>query len=126
MAVLSVPTTEVEVLYPFQPSAKSNKLVFRKDSMEWNKVKKSKLDWRHEYITLRYRIKADEFEAFYEFHVDNKGDLVLLNIPGVQPFIRASESNEVWIITFSAPQRTLPKHFEMSVTYLNDDTTATT
>lgn len=120
----TIPTSGVEVFYPIQPTAKSNKLVFRKDSMIWNGVQKSSSLWRHEVVTLKYQIQSGNISAFYGFHITNKGIIATLNFPGIQPFLRAAESNDVYILHFSKPKRILGLHYEMTGTYINSVITA--
>jgi len=122
----AVPMTGVEVLYPIQPSGKANVLSFRKDSMEWKGVQKSEQLWRHEYITLRYRIRDINMDAFYNFHVNNKDSIVNLAICGLQLFLRDATENPVRIIKIGSPKRNMPAHYEISITYLNTLITATT
>jgi len=112
---------QVEILYAIPISAKSNLAVFRKDSMEYNSVQKSAVKWRHEWSVLRFRIRDIHIDDFYQFHVTHKGLLVELNTPGIQPFIRASESNNVIVAEFKEPILDKPKHFTMSVTYIREE-----
>ena len=110
----------VEVMYAIPISAKSNQLVFPRDNKAWEKVQKSAQKWRHEYTTIRFRVRDTYIGTFYTFHVVNKAKIVSLTIPGVQPFVRANETNNVFIIDIKKPTLELPKHYTMSVTYLNE------
>ena len=116
----SVPTEDLMVMYPIQPTASSNIGIYQKDDRAWEDVQKSATVWRDEIVSLRFRIftKAS-MKTFYDFHVDNINVTMILNIPGVQPFIRAAESNVVRILSFTAPQQIDPKNYEITVTYRN-------
>ncbi len=116
-----VPLTDIMTLYPIQPTATGNTIVYRKGNSEWVKVQKSQTLWRAEVITLRHRGRESDFEALYTFLKEQKGNIVTLTIDGVQPFIRATETNNVKIVSFSQPQRILPQYWEISVTYRCQD-----
>lgn len=123
---ISIPDVGIEVLYPIQPKVNSNIIPFQQDSREWSQVQKSSSAWRNEITTLKYRIKMENFRTFYSYLVDNKHRPVVLTLPGVQPFIRAAQTNSVYIIDIGQPVLILARHYEMSVTYLNVLKTATT
>lgn len=120
---LIVPMTGVEVFYPIPVNIKSNRHIYRKDNLVWRGVTKSSSLWRRETTTLRFRIKYDDFPAFYQFHVTNKGNLVRLDTDGYQPFLRASESNYIYILGYTEPVLELSRHYSMSVTYINSERT---
>lgn len=119
--IVPIGDCEIEIMYPILPSAKSNINVFRKDSMEWRPVQKSEHKWRHEFVTLRFKVRDSLINDFYNFHVTNKGILVQLSTPGINPFIRSSEVNNVFIFDFSKPRLEKQKSFMMSVTYINQE-----
>lgn len=124
---MAVPTTNVMVLHPIQPSADSNITSYQKDDKQWEQVKTSTNVWRSETVTLRFRIMdIANLKTFYQYHVNNINSVVTLNFPGVKPFIRGTESNDVRIMNFSEPEQIYPKVYEMSVTYRNQEITATT
>jgi len=111
---------DVEILYPIQPVVKSNMKTFRKDSMEWENTQKSDTVWRHEMISFRFRLQDILMSNFIGFHIKHKAEIVLLKTPGVQPFIRSeSETQQVRIIKIGAPKKSMPRKYDMSVTYLN-------
>lgn len=125
LPTVPIEDNEVEILYSIPISAKSNTLVFRQDSLVWDVVQKSATKWRHEYTTLRFRIRDIYIDAFYQFHVDNRASIVSLTTTGLTPFIRPAETNSVYIIPgFSRPTLEKPKYYIMSVTYLNIETEA--
>lgn len=122
----TVPMTGVEIFYPIQPLPRSNVTVFGQDSKTKDAVQKSSSAWRHEIVTLKFRIMDVNFKAFYEFHVDNFAVQATLSTPGYYPFLRTATSNEVFIMDFTAPTKPIqyPLHNEMSVTYRNVEITA--
>lgn len=124
---LEVPTYNTSILYPIQPTASANVIVYQKDSREYVPVQKSAVAWRHEVTSLRFRIFGiADMKIFYQFHIDNMGLLVTLNTVGYQPFIRAGSSNIVKILDYSAPVKIEPLNYEITVTYRNFERTPTT
>jgi hypothetical protein len=115
---VTIPSTGVEILYPIQPVPKSNVLVFSKDSREWEGLQKSATIWRHEFVTLRYRIRSGNIKGFIEALINGKGKKLQLSTPCMQPFIRTTTTNEVYLISWSNPVREKALHHIMSVTYL--------
>lgn len=113
----TVPLTNIMTLYPIQPTTQGNTIVYRKGNSEWVSVQKSTDLWRAEVVTLRHKGTELNMKLLYNFLVDFKGTVVTLTIDGVQPFIRATETNNVKIISFSQMQRILPQYWEISVTY---------
>ena len=120
------PMNGVEILYPIQPTAKTNKIAYRQDDGQWDSAKKSTNNWRHEFSTLRMKVQANNFATFYQFLRDNKGIQVPLETPGFRPFIRATETNNVYIHSFGQPKRVYPKLYEINITFLHSSITATT
>lgn len=120
------PTDGVETFYPIQPVVRSNVLVYQQDDGQIDEVQKSGSTWRHEIVTLKFRIMDAYIEAFIEFLEANVGVTMTLNTPGISPFLRTATSNTVYIIPpWSTPKKSgnLPLHWEMSVTYRNVETT---
>jgi len=111
---------DVETMYPIQPIVKSNQSTFRKDSMEWVNVRKSKLIWRSEIISLRFRMQDIKMKQFADFHTLHKAEIVKLVTPGMQPFIRPATTNDVRIIKVGAPKKSMPRMYDMSITYRNE------
>ena len=111
----------IELLYPMVPKHTRNKLLFRTDNKNWVGVQKSINRWGHEFITLKYRIhKAVYMDTFYKFLEDNAGKIITLDTPGVQPFMRATESNEAYIKKFTRPKREKQKTWRIDVTFLHN------
>lgn len=109
----------IEVLYPIIPERSLNTMLFRTDLKNWQRVQKSNVIWSHEFITIQFRIvKASYMNTFYAFLEANKGNLVQLNIPGVQPFLRTTESNLAYIRKFSKPLRENHVKYRIDVTFL--------
>lgn len=120
--IQTVPITDcdVEILYPIQPIVRSNMKTYRKDSMEWDNTQKSALVWRHEMISMRFRLQDILINNFLGFHIKHKAEIVLLKTPGIQPFIRSeSELQKVRIVKIGAPKKSMPRMYDMSITYLN-------
>jgi len=117
----TVPNTGAEIFYPIQPVVQSNNLSYPQDDGQWDNVQKSASAWRNERISLKYRIKDANIEAFIEFLDTNTGAQVTLDTPGISPFLRTNTSNTVYIKGYTTPSRSanLPMHWEMSVTYQN-------
>jgi hypothetical protein len=107
----------VEIIYPIKPDGRTNRLVHKLDTGYVTVVQKTQTLVRKEKDTIQFRIRRDNFDAFYGFLVDNYGINVTLNIPGIQPFIRAGASHTVKIIDFSPPMCENPLHYRMSVTF---------
>lgn len=112
-----VPIEDIETLYPIQPTALGNTIVYRKGNGQFVQVKKSASLWRAEVVTLRHRGQETVMEELYTFLVLNKGLIVTMTTCGFQPFIRTEETNDVYIISFSAPERINAQIWELSVTY---------
>lgn len=109
----------IHPLYPIIPERKNNKILFRTDKKNWVNTQKSATTWSHEAITIQYRIvEASYMNTFYAFIESHKGQLVELSTPGYQPFLRADESNLVYILKVTEPVRVKPKTYEVSVTFL--------
>lgn len=124
---LAVPLTNVEPLWPIQPTITNNTIAYQKDSREWEQVQKSDSLWRSEITSIRFRIFTSvSATTFYVFHNTNKNTNVELNLPGIQPFLRSDESNEVRILSYTALQQVMPTIYEMTVTYRNIIRVATT
>lgn len=119
---MPLPLTDAEVLYPILPEARNNSLVFFDDSEIPREVLKTSSRWRQEAVTIEFRIKSEGFAAFYDFVRDatNKKTAFSLNIAGIQPFFRTAETNNVFIVGYSPPQRERSKHYRMSVTFFRD------
>jgi len=115
-----LPMTGVEVLYPIAYIPRANKITFRQDKMTWKVTTKSSAAWRHEINTISFRVRKTNFSAFLSFLRNNKHQIVILNIPGVKPFIRADETNDVYILDIGNPQLEKPFHYKISVTFLRD------
>ena len=115
-----------EILHPIQPVVKSNKKVFRRDDRTWTKVQKSELLWRHELVTLRYRIDRTRIAVMTAFFKSSKGQLTQLVTDGIQPFMRSATTNSVYTIDYTSPRLEMPAQYSIDVTYLNILRTATT
>lgn len=115
-----------EILHPIQPIIKSNKKAFRKDNKEWNSVKKSALLWRHEAVTLRYRILDTKIAVMTAYFKSTKGTLTQLITLGMQPFLRSATTNTVFTLDYTSPRLEQAKIYSIDVTYLNIERTATT
>lgn len=114
----TLPLAGVEVLYPIQPSAKANTRSYRTDSRAYRSVQKSASEWRREYCDIGFRVRAANAAAFLSFIASHIGEAVTLLIPGVQPFIRANESNSVYIVGASAPSREYQFYWRINVTFM--------
>ncbi len=123
---VGIPTDGVEILYPIQPKGQSNQVAFQQDSRTWLQSQKSETPWRNEVVTLKYRVKMENFRGFYSYLIDNKHGAVNLITSGIQPFIRVDQTNSVYILNVSKPILILARHYEMSVTFLNLANTPTT
>lgn len=123
----TVPTENVMVLHPIQPTAQSNIALYQQDSREWQPVQKSETSWRSEITALRFRIMTKaSMTAFYNFHNDNFNEQVMINFPGVQPFIRTGSEHCVRILPFGAPKQISPNVYEITIPYRNILRTTTT
>ena len=120
----TLPLDGVKTFYPVKPDPKSNVLVWPQDSREWKTLQKSASAWRHEYVSLKFRINDENYPTFLSFLVANQGKIVTLYFPGMQPFIRSTESNDVYLKTFSRPSLVLPLQWETTVLFLNSVITA--
>jgi hypothetical protein len=114
------PTDGLETLYPIQPVTKTNSVVFRLGNMAWGSTQKSASEWHHELWTGRFRIQKAYMSEMLTFLSDYHATPITLNLPGVQPFIRAAESNSVYIVQHNDPRREddRPMHYVFSVTFL--------
>lgn len=112
------PPVEIEVLYPIVPQAASSNIVFRRDNSGWAKVQKSSATWRQEIISLGIQVRHSNFAALWAFLLANKALAVTLNIPGVQPFIRAAEENTCYLLDWSEPEPVYPFVYKMNITFL--------
>lgn len=110
----------VEILYPIQPLMDASRMVYRTDSLSWKVVNKSESKWRHEMVTLSYRVHRNSFPDFYNALIENKGSVITLNTPGVQPFIRSDETNRVYVTQIGKPIREKEFHWRIAVTFLRD------
>lgn len=109
----------IHVLYPIVPERATNKLLFRNDNLGWEKTQKSEEEWSHQFNTIQFRIvNAPYMNTFYQFCEDNKGKLVNLVLPGVQPFLKSSEENLVYIKDFSKPVRENHVNYRIDVLVL--------
>lgn len=112
------PLTGVEVLHPIPPAVKLNERLFRTDRRDWRSAQKTASVWMHEFNTLTFRIRAANMAAFMTFLIANKANSITLNIPGVQPFIRAAESNVCYMPNHTEPRRIAQFYWQMSITFL--------
>jgi hypothetical protein len=110
----------VEILYPIQPMMDASRMVYRTDSLSWKVVNRSENKWRHELVTLNYRVHRNAFPEFYDALLENKGSVLTLNTPGVQPFIRSDETNQVFVTQVGRPIREKEFHWRIAVTFLRD------
>lgn len=111
---------DYEVLYPIPPQGNTNHHVHRMDDGRWKVVKKSKDDWRHEPVTLQFRIRASSLATWFDFLLDNKNKEISLAICGIQPFLRTDVTNVVRIIDYTSPVREKEEIYKMSITFLYD------
>lgn len=110
----------VELLYPIEPQLNANRLVYRTDTLSWKVVSKSESHWRHEIVTLNYRVHRDAFPVFYNTLFENKGKVITLVTPGVQPFIRPDEENPAYVLNIGKPVREKEFFWRMAVTFLRN------
>jgi hypothetical protein len=110
----------VELLYPIEPQMNANRMVYRTDALTWKVVRKSESNWRHEIVTLNYRVHRDAFPLFYNALIENKGKVITLVTPGVQPFIRPDEENPAYVLNIGKPVREKEFFWRMGVTFLRN------
>lgn len=113
----TLPLTGVEVLYPITIITRTNKIVFAQDSKQWDATQKSSSEWHYEMCKITFRVRELNFPAFYSFLGTNKASTITLAITGVQPFIRAAESNIVYILHYTKPILQKPLHRTITVTF---------
>jgi hypothetical protein len=116
--VSTFPPVEVEVLYPIVPQAESGSVIFQRDDRGFAAVKKSAAAWRREYIQLAVRVRHSNFPTLWAWLTANRARLVSVNLPGVQPFIRAAEENSAFLLDFSAPDPVFPFVYQINITFL--------
>lgn len=112
------PPVEVEVLYPIVPQAQSGRVLFERDDRGFGSAQKSATIWRRELVQLAVRVRHSNFPALWTWLKANRAQLVTLNVPGVQPFIRADEENDAFLLDFSAPDPIFPFVYQINVTFL--------
>ena len=110
----------VELLYPIEPQMDANRLAYRTDALTWKVVEKSETRWRHEIVTLNYRVHRDAFPLFYDTLIENKGKVITLVTPGVQPFIRPDEENPVYVVRIGKPAREFEFFWRIAATFLRN------
>ena len=99
------PISICEFVHPVNMDVRDNVIAFPSDAETWDQTQKSSSYWRHERVDLTFRVRAANAATFFQFLEDNKAVLVTLNIPGVQPFLRAAESNDCYILKYTKPVR---------------------
>ena len=112
------PPVEVEVLYPIVPQAESGAVLFQRDDRGFGSVKKSAASWRREYIEIAVRVRHSNFPTLWAWLTANRTRLVSVNLPGVQPFIRAAEENNAFLVDFGAPEPIFPFVYQINITFL--------
>lgn len=111
----------LEPIYPIVPERKNNTLTFRTDNKAWKDVQKSEQAWSHEVNKLKYKVvNAFYLKDIVDFIKSHKGQLVNLSTPGVQPFMKTSELNAVFIKSYSKPKRIAPKTYTIDILFLFD------
>jgi len=116
---------DVEPLYPFVPEGRSSVMVHRTDNMVWHPIQKASTKWRHEPITIAFLVRSVYMKTLIDFLIANKGNTaqpVILNLPGIQPFLRTSQINDVYIIGYSRPIREREFIYKISITFLRAPT----
>jgi hypothetical protein len=112
------PPVEVEVLYPIVPQAESGAVLFQRDDRGFGSVKKSAASWRREYIEIAVRVRHSNFPTLWAWLAANRARLVSVNLPGVQPFIRAAEENTAFLVDFGSPEPVFPFIYQINITFL--------
>jgi len=111
----------IEPVYPIVPERKTNTLAFRTDQKIWKSVQKSLNKWSHEVNVLQYKLHRSAYmEDVYGFIKSHKGQLVQLSTPGIQPFMRLPELNDVYIKSITKPIRTTEKTYTFNILFLFD------
>lgn len=96
-------------------SITNDKLIFESDNNNFYVTQKNSTSARIEVVELTLRIRDTEMSTFYNFIKSNFGSVVQFTYSGVQPFINASESQDVVIIEYSEPIKDREKIYTMTI-----------
>ncbi len=112
------PTDGIEVLYAIKPKPKSNQLAFQTDDDVWNSMTPTETPWVHEFAEIGFKVREPEDATLVDFLLTNKAVPFVLNLPGVQPFIRAATSNNVYILPYPDPKKIQTSYWKFILTFL--------